>query len=428
MAGLQLEVRVPHSPELMAQPILQGIRKAEAGDAAGARSAYSAARAVPLSRPESWIALAALAIAVEDPAGATAHATRALQSRRDDADAWVNLGVAHWHAGRRREGAQAMHQAAMLAPGMEAAALNYSMMLRAVDQLPRAREVLERAVLANPDGWRLHLGLAEACRLLEAHDGARRHVLAALQAMPLPDGPAPAPSAPGDDTGERVGQALFATADALDAAGIPFHLIGGTLLALHRDGRPFPNDKDIDLGLWSTVDRDAVDAALAIGFRRVMRVDDPRAIAAREWVMGYVHEASGIGVDLMFARDDGQHIHFGMGWPDHLASRLPTYPLQAMEWGGRQWQVPGPPSLYLDAIYGPEWRQRQPYFDTQVSNPSRTPESLPRAVTLALLRVADAVQRRQWAKADALAAQVLAREDLVELHGVRQRIAARLPA
>ena len=99
-----------------------------------------------------------------------------------------------------------------------------------------------------------------------------------------------------------------------------------------------------------------------------------------------------------------------------------------MEWGGRQWQVPGPPSLYLDAIYGPEWRRRQPYFDTQVSNPSRTPESLPRAVTLALLRVADAVQRRQWAKADALAAQVLAREDLVELHGVRQRIAARLPA
>ena len=186
MAGLQLEVRVPHSPELMAHPILQGIRKAEAGDAAGAMSAYSAARAVPLSWPESWIALAALAIAVEDPAGASAHATHALQLRRDDADAWVNLGVAHWHAGRRREGAQAMHQAAMLAPGMEAAALNYSMMLRAVDQLPRARAVLERAVLANPDGWRLHLALAEACRLLEAHPATIPASAWARPCSPLP--------------------------------------------------------------------------------------------------------------------------------------------------------------------------------------------------------------------------------------------------
>ena len=144
--------------------------------------------------------------------------------------------------------------------------------------------------------------------------------------------------------------------------------------------------------------------------------------------MGYVHEASGIGVDLMFANNDGQQVRFGMGWPDHLASALPAYPLQAMEWGGRHWQVPRPPSLYLDAIYGPEWQHRQPYYDTQVSNPSRTPESLPRAVTLALLRVADALQRRQWAKADALSAQILAREDLAELHRLRRRIAPRLSA
>ena len=67
---------------------------------------------------------------------------------------------------------------------------------------------------------RLPLALAEICRLLEAHDAARRYALSALDAMPLPAGDAAPPAAAGDDTGERVGQALFATADALDAAGI----------------------------------------------------------------------------------------------------------------------------------------------------------------------------------------------------------------
>ena len=36
------------------------------------------------------------------------------------ADAWTNLGVASWHAGQHREGAQAMSQALQFAPGLAA--------------------------------------------------------------------------------------------------------------------------------------------------------------------------------------------------------------------------------------------------------------------------------------------------------------------
>lgn len=49
--------------------------------------------------------------------------------------------------------------------------------------------------------------------------------------------------------GHEIEAALMAIADTLDAASVPFHLVGGTLLGIYRDGQPFPHDKDVDLGI-----------------------------------------------------------------------------------------------------------------------------------------------------------------------------------
>ena len=84
--------------------------------------------------------------------------------------------------------------------------------------------------------------------------------------------------------------------------------------------------------------------------------------------------------------------------------------------------MPSPPERYLEGIYGPGWRKPERHYDTQVSNPSRTPESLPRAVTLGLVRLVEAVRAGQWAKADALGQQILAREDLAEVRRLRARL------
>lgn len=434
MASLQLEVRVTNSPELAAHGVLQAIRASESGNRELAARGYRDALAMHFVHPDSWSNLAALAVALDDPGAARQHATRALQLDARHADAWVNLGVSSWHAGRHREGAQATSHALQHAPGLAAAALNYALMLRTMGRLAQASDVLAGAVQSNAGEWRLHLALAETARLLERHDVARRHALAALDAMPIASARPPVQMAasvgrtPGEGS-EAVSQVLLATADALQRASLPFHLIGGTLLALYRDGTPFPHDKDIDLGIAYDIDRDVVHAALAEGFSPMVRPGGQEEAASRDWVMGFIHPGTGIGVDLMFMQPRGDLLRFQLGWPDHLACEIPAYALETLSWRGREWAVPSPPERYLTAIYGNDWNGEvhgrgfdRRYFDTQVSNPSRSRDSLPRAVTLCLLRTVEAVRAGQWAKADALGQQILAREDLGEVRRLRARL------
>lgn len=423
MASLQLEVRVSNSPELAAHGVLQAIRASESGDRDVAERGYRDALTARYWHPNSWSNLAALAIALEEPLAACQHATRALQLDQRHVDAWTNLGVASWHAGQHREGAQAMSQALMLAPGLAAAALNYALMLRVVGRLAQASDMLAGAVQANPREWRLHLALAETARLLERHDVARRHALAALDLVPVTANRAPsAVVRRAEHQGDLVIQALVATAAAFERSGLPFHLIGGTLLALYRDGTPFPHDKDIDLGMPFDVDRDAVYQALAGDFKPMLPKDDPRAVSSRQWILGFIHQPTGIGVDLMFMHPQGDVVRMDMGWPDHIGSEVPAYGIEMLRWQDRDWPVPSPPERFLVAIYGNDWRTPQRHSDTQLSNPSRTPESLPRAITLGLIRLLQAVSAGQWSKADALGQQILAREDLAEVRRLRARL------
>lgn len=287
MSQLQWNVQVARSPEPGADAIVRAMRSLDAGDRQRAELGYREAQGQALRHPASWSNLAALGIGLGDATGARAHAQRALQLDGGSADAWVNLGVASWMLRQRRDAAQAMLRALALAPGLEAAALNYARMLQAVARVPEARRMLELAALANPGAWRLQQALSENARLAGDAVAARRHALAALALL----GPQLQPQAPVDmprperseaeaeAASARVQQALFAADGALRAAGIPFHLIGGTLLAIHRDGRLFPHDKDVDLGLPFDCARDAVAAAFAQGFRPLLPTGHPNAQA-----------------------------------------------------------------------------------------------------------------------------------------------------
>ena len=437
MSHLQLEVRVAKTPELAARAIEDATHTLSAGDPSTATRAYRAAAQAPLKHPVSWSNLAALGIALGDIEGAVQHAQRALQLDAKNSDAWVNFGVAGWYAGRRRDAAQAMDRALTLSPGLEAAVLNLSRMLRSLPDNARAAEVLAIALQHNPGSWRLSLADAEVARLLMQHDRVRSSILQALRlrAKTL-DATQSGASGLRPPSGADVSSALHAACDRLDALGVSYHLMAGTLLAIVKDGQLFPHDKDVDLALPDLDDasRDRVHAGFAEDPQFRMFPGAPDG-SGRIGVIGVIHDASGVSIDLMLPmRQSDGHMRNGIGWPDQLESVLRPYAIGTLHWDGRDWPVPVPIEQYLEDVYGVDWRQQvcteaavaydRCYSDTMVCNPSRTPESRPRAISLGLIRLMHALDAREWAKAVAYCAQVQHREPLPEVQAVLKKLQA----
>ena len=109
-------------------------------------------------------------------------------------------------------------------------------------------------------------------------------------------------------------------------------------LSIAREGEPFAGDKDIDFQLDAGVDRAAVAAAFAEGFAPI-RVPAAHAEATRRWCMGYVHEATGIGIDLFFAQRGVATMRQSLGWPDDLFYEYPRFTAGMLAWRGRDWPV-----------------------------------------------------------------------------------------
>lgn len=435
MSLLRFDVRVVPPAEPAAQRALEATQRLAAGDRAGAERLYAEAMALPVAQASGLVNLAALGVGLGDWSMARAYATRALELDRANADAWVNLGAASWHAGLRRDGAQATHRAAELARGMEAAALNLNLMLQSVGQPARARDMLARALSRNPGSIRLQQAMAEVCRLLGDTEATRRHALAALSRLAPTLVPAPVPEDGPEPDDEAAQARLLATmtdaCNRLQAAGIGHHLVGGVVIGIVRQGRPFAGDKDIDIGVDFDADRDAVAAAFAEGYT-YMRT--PRDADTRRWCMGYVHDATGIGVDLFFKQPVDGVLRINLGWPDDLVFDLPAYRVEPFHWQGRDWPMPAPLEDYLAADYGEDWRSPtreaaghvfdKRWLDSQISSPSLTATSLPRAINLGLLRLLTAWRAGRWPKALALCDQLLARERIAEVEAIQARLLA----
>lgn len=435
MSTLRFDVRVVPPVEPAAQRALEASQLLAAGDRAGAERLYAEAMALPVAHASGLVNLAALGVGLGDWSTARAYATRALQMDRANADAWVNLGAASWHAGLLRDAAQATHRAVELARGMEAAALNLNLMLQSVGQPARARDMLARAVSRNPGSIRLQQAMAEVCRLLGDTEATRRHALAALSRLAPTLAPTPMPGdgpEPEDDAAQAKLLATMTDAcDRLQAAGIDHHLVGGVVLGIVRQGRPFAGDKDVDIGVDFDADRDTVAAAFADGYT-FMRT--PREAEDRRWCIGVVHDATGIGVDLFFKQPVDSMLRINLGWPDDLVFDLPEYRVESYHWQGRDWPLPAPLEDYLAADYGEDWRSSKReaaghvfdkrWLDSQISSPSLAAGSLPRAVNLALLRLLTALRAGRWPKALALCDQLLARERIGEVRAIQARMLA----
>jgi Flp pilus assembly protein TadD len=396
------------------------------GEQDAAMQLYREAEAADCAQATTWSNLAVVDLLRGDLEAASAHATRALRQSPGCADALVNLALVRFAQKRQEEAGSLLRRAVDAAPRNVRARANFVLLMLAAGECDQAEAQLRIADAASPGDWHIPLQRARVARARDDPAAVRTHALAAIERVVavLPPRLAVAPRKPPHEA-LQLDDALCAVGDLLNDAGQPFHLMAGTLLALARDGELLGHDKDIDLALPWECDRDA----LAALFRRSAGFMAPPGPieGPMHWGFSVTHAPTRVGIDLFFLRHEADGVLSGMGTSSMmLYSRVRPFVLGELEWRGRRWPIPSPPEQYLEDIYGPGWRDPDPYFDTVLSNPSRTADSLPVAIGVGLQRLGNALEFGHWLLAHALCRQLLARERLPEVAALEAALARRL--
>lgn len=379
-----------------------------------------AARRLP-DRAEVWTRLGAAWVGIDRSDQARACFERSLALAPAQPALWSNLGLMLHHAGDSEGGLGCIQRALELQPGLLAARRNAALALHALGR----SEAADRLLPATLDSLLLK---AEALRERGDLDGATATYRAAIGRLERGEAPPPAAAAPvfRPESGRQV---LLEAKARLDAAGIPFFLLAGTLLGVVRDGDLLAHDKDLDLGLPWDVDRSQVVTALCTGgaftvpwYRGILPADRP-------WYRSFNHAETGCALDGFFLKPEEGHLLCGFdNRPVPVLSRLRPFKLRGQVWLDRTWQVPDPPEQYLEDVYGSGWRVPDPHYDTILSNPLRTAESLPVVLCSSYHRLYEAMLERKWARARALVGQILARREDPFLVDLGDRLRGRIPS
>jgi hypothetical protein len=174
-----------------------------------------------------------------------------------------------------------------------------------------------------------------------------------------------------------------------------------------REGDLLPHDKDLDLGVGWDVDRARVIGALCAG--GLFTVPDSQGILPedRPWYRSFCHAETGCTLDIFFLRPEGGSLLCGTdARPVPILCRVKAFGLREWPWAGTTFQVPDPPEQYLVELYGAGWKVPDLHYDTIISNPARTSESLPLVLCTGYFRLFEALTLGRIAKARTLAAQI----------------------
>lgn len=191
--------------------------------------------------------------------------------------------------------------------------------------------------------------------------------------------------------------ALLAAHQVLNEAGIPFFLIGGTLLGIIRDGDLLPFDKDMDFGLWSDVSREAIVKAFDKNpdFMVPNSMLDPKA-----WVSALHHKPTDIVIDMFFFHKEGDYILEGFDrGAMSLRWRYRHFELTTLPFLGVDFLAPDSPERFFEDVYGSDWRIPDPGFDAVVSGYCLTPDSKTLCSFYGYERLFASLRARRWAKA-----------------------------
>lgn len=414
----------------------QGMRQLQAGDRDRARRSYAEAFTQANSW-QCWTNLAALALGLEDFEAALANARKAIGIDPGHADTWVNAGVASWRKGARKDGARLMAHALQLVPAHATAAINYSYMLRTVERIREAHEVLAGARSRGARSPWVLRAMAELDRILERSDECRANALEALRILAGNPWPPPIPGKPSAHLAFDAATWRGVLADCLRRLA-PLRcdpcLAGGAVRMFALEGGLPVARKDIDIVIDARVSHDLLRQAFAQGYRPFSRQGQLVPGKGGIGVLGLVHEASNIPIDLMLQDRGNGRWRGSFGAPDHLVFDTPAFSIESVACAGVEVPLPVPQPVheYLSWIYGDDWRQPtqavaghavpREYMQKGMHCRGLAPGSRPAVLNRALLSLLSALHGGWVEMAAALCSQILAMESIDEVQRVKSRL------
>lgn len=155
---------------------------------------------------------------------------------------------------------------------------------------------------------------------------------------------------------DTLNKCLLEGGEILDKIGLPYMLIGGTLLGIFRDGHLLEHDYDVDVAV---LDEDLTEEVM-------------KKIKAHKSNKQYGHKqivftCNGRSFDIFPVHKKGNERYFNatdecLVWPAELFENG----WGAVDYLGKEWNTPYNPIKYFDIMYG-DWRTVDKKFKWQTS-------------------------------------------------------------
>lgn len=187
------------------------------------------------------------------------------------------------------------------------------------------------------------------------------------------------------------------TSKLLNELNVSHFLCCGTLLGIYRDGKLLKNDKDLDIALPWLTDRAKLKEELEKkGYLYYSGDSDV-------WVNTYVHQSTGVPVDFFFVNRHEQSLYIGTD--SEVTWKHQAFKLSDINVNGVTYKVPASTELYLEELYGENWKIPQ-HFDPTIGSPSLTNPQHTSVHARGLNKLLDVIQNGRWQKAFSLVKQL----------------------
>lgn len=192
---------------------------------------------------------------------------------------------------------------------------------------------------------------------------------------------------------------LLDACEFLEQIGVPYFLIGGTLLGILRDGELLPHDKDIDLGIPWDVDREWLMDQIEASEKFVMNGLIRPASEVAEWNFSFVRKGTPIAVDLFFfKREDEYWLEGFYMQPFPCLLRYKQRTFTTLHYRDRDLSIPCHPEEMMEEIFGVGWRIPDKYFDTILSAHNLYEKSFCTSEIIGYGRLLEHMRNRSWEK------------------------------